>query len=107
MTFDHALVLNTSFACRPKLVKATGQEMFNKSLVARRMVNNGKGRTVVTALKVLFADVGSGLSLATETVSMIAPIEWGTTVSVTITAVPLVTLPSAPVIGLLLVERVP
>ena len=74
-TFDHALVLNTFFACKPKLVKATGHEMFTKSLVVSRMVSNGKGRTVVTALKVLFTKFGSGLSLPTETVSIIAPVE--------------------------------
>ena len=75
MTFDHALVLNTSFACSAKLVKATGQEMFNKSSVARRMVSNGNGKTVVTAVKVLFPKFGSGLSLATETMSLIGPVE--------------------------------
>ena len=74
MTFDHALVLNVSFACRPKLVKATGHEMFNKSLVALPMVNNGNGSTVVTAVNVLFTAFVS-VSLATETVSLIGPVE--------------------------------
>ena len=75
MTFDHAFVLNVSFACRPKLVKATGHEMFNKSFVARPMVKNGNGSTVVTAVKLLFPEFGSGLSLATETVLLIGPVE--------------------------------
>jgi len=62
---------------------------------------------VVVALKVLFADAGSGLSLATVTVSVIAPDACGVTVNVMITGLVFVTVPIVPVIGLLFVERVP
>src|SRR5215470_2698510 len=71
------------------------------------MVRIGNGRTVVMALKVLLADTGSGLSLATETVSIIVPKAVGPTVNVTIIRVPFVTFPRTPVIGLLFVDSVP
>src|SRR5215813_13210245 len=107
MTFDHAFVANMSFACRPKLVSATGHKTFKRLLLVRWIVNKGNGKTVVVAVKVLLLDAGSGLSLATEAVSVIVPNALGTTVSVTITGRPFVTPPSAAVIGLLLVERIP
>ena len=89
------------------MVKATGHEIFNWLWPARRIVRIGNGRTVLTAVKVLLPDTGSGLSLAMETLSIIVPNALGTTVNVTITGAPFVIFPSAPVIGLLLVERTP
>src|SRR6266481_1500729 len=100
-------VLRMVLNCSPKLVSATGQEILNLPGAARRILSNGKGETVLVTLDVLFANAGSGLSLVTVAVSTIVPGVLGTTVSVTTTAVPLVMLPRAPVIGLLLVESVP
>src|SRR5215468_787734 len=97
----------TVLNCRPKLVKATGHEIFNWLWPERRILRIGNGRTVVTALKVLLANIGSGLSLAIETVSVIVPNTFGTTVNVIVIGMPLVTFPSAPVIGLLFVDSVP
>src|SRR5256885_16831980 len=106
MTSDHTPVLTESFLCRPKLVKATGHEIFNRSLLVRWIVNIGNGKMVVVVLKVLFADVRSGLSLTMLTVLVIESKVLGMIVNVTIIDIPLVTLPNAPVIGLLLIERV-
>src|SRR5689334_10585489 len=99
--------LRTVLNCRPKLVNATGQEILTLPGAARRILSKGKGETVLVTLDVLFGNTGSGLSLVTVAVLTIVPGVLGTTVSVTTTAVPLVMLPSAPVIGLLLVESVP
>src|SRR5689334_15127948 len=100
-------LLRTVLNCSPKLVNTTGQEIFNLPGAARRIVSNANGETVLVTLNVLFANAGSGLSVVTLAVLTIVPGVLGTTVSVTTTGVPLVMLPRAPVIGLLLVESVP
>ena len=104
---QEVFVLRMVLNCSPKLVNATGQEIFNLPGAERRILSNGKGEIVLVTLEVLFANAGSGLSLVTVAVSTIDPGVLGTTLSVTTTPIPLVMLPRVPVIGLLLVESVP